>query len=337
MVLSLVLVIFYFWAISGSIPTAKLSEIKIFQDLSRELLTDKQTFTVMTYNIGYLSGMYNNLPIKTTRELFEKNMQAFLKLLEHVKPDFIGFQEIDFASKRSCQVDQVQMIAESAGYKYNALAVNWDKQYVPFPTWPPSVNFGKIISGQAVCSRLPIISTQRIVLEKPGNKPFYYQNLYLDRLVQVTNIKIFERNLILLNVHLEAFDRHTREKQARKTLEIYRTFKDNYPVLLLGDFNCVPPDAPQKNNFIDEPGTDFTNDGTIALFLAEKSLSMADPARFTFPSEKPTRRLDYIFYNHEKIHCVKSWVMDGIDCSDHLPLLMTFSFIAGSNIPKDNM
>ena len=163
------------------------------------------------------------------------------------------------------------------------------------------------------------------MLEKPGNSPFYYNALYLDRLVQVVKIQIKERELIILNVHLEAFDRETREKQARKVLEIYHSFKDNYPVLLIGDFNSVPPSAMQKKNFIDEPDADFTADGTIGLFLAEKSLSIAELTTFTFPSQNPTRKLDYIFYNHEKITCIKSWVPEGINSSDHLPLAMEFS------------
>jgi hypothetical protein len=43
-------------------------------------------------------------------------------------------------------------------------------------------------------------------------------------------------------------------------------------------------------------------------------------------NEMPTRKLDYIFYNHDKITCIKSWVLEGIDSSDHLPSLMTFAF-----------
>ena len=324
-VLALALVIFYYWASSGALPPGKLSEITVFPGPPAQPPRQGEVFTVMTYNIGYLSGMLNNLPIKTTKEFFEKNMQTALQLLENVSPDFIGFQEIDFHSRRSFYVDQLQTIAEKTGYKYVAVAVNWDKHYVPFPYWPPSAHFGRVLSGQAVLSRRPILSAQRVVLEKPGSSPFYYNALYLDRLIQVVKIKIKERDIIILNVHLEAFDRETREKQARKLLDIYRSFKDDYPVLVIGDFNCVPPDAARKNNFSDEPGTDFTGDGTIGLFLAEKSLSVAEPVTFTFPSDSPTRKLDHIFYNRERIALIKSWVPGGIDCSDHLPLVMEFS------------
>ena len=144
-IVSVALVIFYYWASSGSLSKEKLAEIKVFPGPAAELPGENQTFIVMTYNIGYLSGMFNNLPVKTTKDIFEKNRHTALQLLENVKPDFIGFQEIDFHSRRSDYINQLQTIAEDANYKYAAIAVNWDKHYVPFPYWPPSVHFGKML------------------------------------------------------------------------------------------------------------------------------------------------------------------------------------------------
>jgi endonuclease/exonuclease/phosphatase family metal-dependent hydrolase len=93
----------------------------------------------------------------------------------------------------------------------------------------------------------------------------------------------------------------------------------------MGDFNTVPPNAPQKRNFQDEPETDFSIDKTIETFLKEKSLKAAELVNLTFPTVKPTRKLDYIFYNHEKITLIEVSMPD-IDSSDHLPLVMKFAF-----------
>jgi endonuclease/exonuclease/phosphatase family metal-dependent hydrolase len=319
-------VIFYFWASSGSLPENKRSEIFAYSDTIKEPPADRDVFTVMTYNIGYLSGMTNNRAVKRKKGLFEKNMKRFLQMLNKKKPDVIGFQEIDFHSRRSFYVNQMRTIAKKAGYKYGAAAINWDKHYVPFPYWPPSVHFGEMLSGQAVLSQWPILSAKRVVLQKPKNKPFYYNAFYLDRLVQAVKVKIKNRELMILNVHLEAFDRETRENQATKVLEIYRTFKDDYPVLLMGDFNCVPPGTEQKKNFRDEPETNFSNEKTITFLLEEKSLKAAELSFFTFPSDKPVRKLDYIFYNHEKIVLIKVFAPE-MDSSDHLPVVMQFSLV----------
>jgi endonuclease/exonuclease/phosphatase family metal-dependent hydrolase len=320
----LAVVVFYFWASSGTLPPDKQSEVITYSG-AKIPPTTPQTFTIMTYNIGYLSGMANNQPVRRPdKAFFKKNMDTFLQLLKNIQPEFIAFQEIDFYSHRSHDVNQLQTIAESAAYPYAAKAVNWDKRYVPFPYWPPSVHFGRTLSGQAVSSRYPILYTQRIVLQKPATNPFYYNAFYLERLVQVAKIKIDNRYLIILNAHLEAWCRETREKQANVVLDIYRSYKDNYPVLLMGDFNSVPPNAPQKRNFQYEPETDFSTDKTLETFLKEKSLKAAELVNLTFPTDKPTRKLDYIFYNHEKITLIEVSMPD-IDSSDHLPLVMKFA------------
>lgn len=323
-VLILAFVIFYFWASSGTQPREKLSEIITYADTPEPPGT-QEIFTIMTYNIGYLSGMTNNQPVKRPdKAFFDKNMETFLQLLEEIQPDIIGFQEIDFHSKRSHYVNQLETIAEKAQYKYAAKAINWDRRYMPFPYWPPSLHFGRILSGQAVLSRWPILSTERIVLSKPKSTPFYYNAFYLDRLIQVVKIKIGSKNLIILNVHLDAIDRETRENQANRLLDIYRSYKDDYPVLLVGDFNSIPPDAPRKKDFPDEPVTDFRNDRTIQFFLEDPGLKAANTTTFTFPTDSPTRQLDYIFYTHDKIQLIKVFVPT-IASSDHLPTVMQFS------------
>jgi len=325
-ILVLLLVVFYFWAGSSTLPEEKLAEIIVFSDKTAISPVKQEVFTVMSYNIGYLSGMTNNLPMKPGKPLFEKNMETFLQLVKEVQPDFIGFQEIDFHSRRSHYINQLRTIAEKSDYTCAAKAINWDKRYVPFPYWPPSIHFGRMLSGQAVLSRRPILSAKRIVLQKPKNQPFYYNTFYLDRLVQVVTVKIDSKDLIILNVHLEAFEQETRETQAKRVLNIYRSLKDDYPVLLMGDFNCVPPDAARKKNFLDEPGTDFSNDKTIEVFFKEKSLSRASPA-FTYPADKPNRKLDYIFYNHDKIKLIHAFVPK-INSSDHLPVVMQFALMS---------
>ena len=286
----------------------------------------------MTYNIGYLSGMANNKPVREKKFFFQNNMKNTISLLNTVRPDFIAFQEIDFNSHRSYFINQVNMIAKQSKYKYAAIAINWNKRYVPFPYWPPSVHFKRMLSGQVILSRYPIVLTKRIVLQKIKNRPFYYSAFYLDRLAQIAEVKIHKKVLIIINVHLEAFEKKTRESQAQTVLDIYKGYKDKYPVLLIGDFNCVPPSATKKNGFQDDPEQDFYKESTIGMFLKERSLREAildseenkdETSTFTFPTDNPSRKLDYIFYTHQKIKFLKGKTPK-IDSSDHLPLMMIF-------------
>ncbi|MCP4215126.1 MAG: hypothetical protein GY765_10735 [bacterium] len=282
-------------------------------------------FTILTYNIGYLSGMTNNRSVESVKSLYDRNMATFLKKVNEPAPGILCLQEIDFNSRRSFLVDQMGHIARAAGYTYGARAVNWDKRYVPFPYWPPSVHFGRMLSGQAILSRWPIMETKRHVLCKPAGNPFYYNKFYLDRLLQVVKINMDGRELVIFNLHLEAFDLAARELQARRVMEVYKTYSQRFPVLVVGDFNSVPPQA-VKSGYVDEPEADFKGDRSIELFLEERSLSAVDLQTFTYPSDTPTRKLDYIFYN-DQLELVESLVLP-LDSSDHLPLLARFRFKA---------
>jgi endonuclease/exonuclease/phosphatase family metal-dependent hydrolase len=237
--LSISLVSFYLWATSPSYPQAKYAEI-LTSDFSPQRHF-KETYTVITYNIGYLSGLTNNQPIQREKALFDQNLELAVTALKPWNADFIALQEIDFASQRSYDVNQVQALATALEFPVQATAINWDKNYIPFPIFPLSTHFGKLLSGQAVLSRYPIELNERIVLERVASKPFYEKAFYLDRLAQVTHVKIANQILILINVHLEDIDQKTRLKQSRFVLELFLGFSQNYPVILLGDFNSKPP------------------------------------------------------------------------------------------------
>ncbi len=290
----------------------------------------------MTYNIGYLSGMTNNLPVKTTADFFDDNLRKVNRVFSIIQPDFIGFQEIDFCSKRSFYRNQLDSLAQHTSYGYAALAVNWDKNYVPFPYWPPAAHFGRVLSGQALLSRYPIESQERIVLERPENLAFFYDPFYLDRLAQVVKVDV-GRTLVIVNVHFEAYNKQTRERQAETVLQICRNYIEEYPLLLIGDFNSLPPQTESTKEFPAKKSSGLEKEETIRLFLNEKFIEAAFPysmyvkdekSTHTFPSADPTKKIDYIFYNSNKIQPIESYVASMSDqASDHLPVVMRFKFV----------
>ena len=325
--LLIAIVLFFLWAGSGIISKDKLSGIKKYSDNLEDLSLENNRFKIITFNCGYFSGMRNNMPVRSSREFFMSNLNVFSDLIKNIKPDIVCFQEIDFSSYRSHQVDQSQYLSNHLKFIYNAFVINWNKKYIPFPYWPPSVHFKKMVSGQSVISMFPILNNKRIELKRPPN-PFYYDKFYLDRLIQETHIRIGDKNLMILNIHLEAFDKNIRQEQAEFVIDYYKKVHMNSgPVIILGDFNCVPPGAVKKYDYSDEPGTDYRKEKTIAIFLEEESLSHADagiknPGN-TFPSNKPNRKLDYIFYTHSSIELLNASIYL-ISSSDHLPVMMEF-------------
>jgi len=303
-------VVFFFWASS---PTLEENEYAKLIELEHNIVPDNDSiFSIITYNIGYLSGMTNNLPVAKPKELFEKNLEKVLLETAKVNPDIIAFQEIDFNASRSYNVNQQNKIA-GLGYNYIAKTVNWDETYVPFPYWPPSMHFGKMVSGQSILSKYPLKDHQRIVLERVADNPFYRDALYLDRLAQVVTVVVNGKEVVIINIHLEAFDKKTREKQLASVIRLFQKYAATNPTILLGDFNSDPSykDAVIKKVF------ELPNVGNAAFFNEKYEL--------TFNSKNPFERLDYIFYTTNSIEYVNGKVLKQFeDASDHLPVEMQF-------------
>ena len=309
--------VFYFWGSSPNLSKDELAEIKEYAEFHPPD-TDR-IFSVVTYNIGYLSGMTNQKPVRPGETFYKDNMEKVVSGLKQYNPDLIGIQEIDFYSNRSYQVDQAEEIAHKLAFRYAAKAVNWDKKYVPFPYFPPSAQYGRMLSGQAVLSRFPILLQERIVLDKVAANPFWYNAFYLDRLLQVVEIEIHGKKVIVMNVHLEAFNKETRKAQTEFVHKKFQAFAEENPVLMIGDFNSPASHgndpAPTVRPLLNDP----------AIGTACPPSDYNNPDAFTFPSSQPIEKIDYIFFNKSRIKAVEYKVLrDFGQASDHLPVSMKF-------------
>ena len=305
-------VTFYFWASS---PNIELTQNEIFKsnqssDIGKGI---GDTLSVISYNLGYLSGMSNNMAVERRENTFKENLFRVKQLFRKNQPDIVGFQEIDIDSKRSFDYNQIDSISSAMGKINTYTSINWDKKYVPFPYWPLHFQFGKILSGQSVFSRFPIKNADSQKLIKPINAPFYYNDFYLDRLIQKVFIVIEDQEVLIMNVHLEAFDVETRQVHFEMVKQLYLQYATEIPVILMGDFNANLEDK--------EVGLE------TLLTLPFLKVCYDSPTKkyLTFNSEKPSVLLDYIFYNDNWIEKVDVKILkEAGQISDHLPVMMQF-------------
>lgn len=320
------LVVFFFWASANRLDESEYAKISEYHHVDSKD-TSLDTLSIMTYNIGYLSGMTNNLAVDTDKDFYNNNLQRAIELFKEHQPTLAGFQEIDFGAARSYEINQLDAIGKACGYPTSAMTVNWDKNYLPFPYWPISAQYGKMLSGQAVLSSYPIITNERILMEKPESNPAYYNAFYIDRLAQVAKIEISNREIVIINTHLEAWDIPAREKQARTVLKLYEKYAADYPVLLVGDFNSIPPIDPNPNEyFINDHTMDIIYSGTnISAAIADSAYLKNASEHYSFNSVEPYQKIDYVFYNSDKITPISGEVLsEAGDISDHLPVLFEF-------------
>ena len=94
--LALALVVFYVWATSGSYPREKYTETFTYE--AEAASSDANTLSLVSYNIGYLSGLTNQEAVERPKSLFDGHLESAIATFRPINPDIIAFQEIDIDS-----------------------------------------------------------------------------------------------------------------------------------------------------------------------------------------------------------------------------------------------
>ena len=135
----------------------------------------------------------------------------------------------------------------------------------------------------------------------------------------------------LWNVHLEAFD----TRNNLRHIEILTGLLEADPArsaLVGGDFNAIPADATRRSGFVDEPEMSFEDSTSMKTYFERSGFEDVvgkrdQPEAFTFPTELPTRRLDYMTF-HPGVWTGTGSVLREESLrplSDHLPLVGEFT------------
>ena len=282
---------------------------------------------VLTFNIGFLYGRGSEGPEYNHRgrDYYESSLMKVSQEIKDWGADIVFLQEIDFESSRSHSIDQAEFIAKNAGYPFIAEAPSWDANYIPFPYWPLSNNFGQMKSGGAILSTYPITSHEVTLLAKPKSQPWWYNLFYLHRYFQKVTLRIGDKDINVINLHLEAFDKLDRQLQVT---ELVHKLKNENIDLVAGDFNMLPTSALKKSKFFNDDeyendsSFDIMNQSGLSEVIPDDIYQKSESLYFTFPAWAPDRRLDYIWFRPE-LKMMKAEVLPSAS-SDHLPLRAIF-------------
>lgn len=324
-------ILFFLWA---SFPW-KLNPQVLHDEIKNAQISfesEGSTLNVLTWNISYAYGLGSEGTeeyVPQTPEHYEKNLLSIAETIERKNVDIVFLQEIDFYAARSHYQDQLSFLQSNTQLKNSARALSWQANYVPHPLGDFSAHFGKVFSGGAILSRWPILENKVYLLEKPKSKAWWYNLFYLYRYVQVATIEVMGKKIKVANLHLEAFDSQNKNEQAQFLIELVKNERFD---ILAGDFNTLPLGALKRSGF-DNPLDDYDYDKTPEVLKEMELLEVVDTTTyqmneslwFTFPSNRPDRRLDYIYYD-------KEWNLLNLEItyparpevSDHLPVSASF-------------
>lgn len=294
---------------------------------------------VTSWNIGYGAlgdnadfFMDGGTMVKSADDdRLKANMEGIVKAIG--APDVLFLQETDRDSARSGNVDEYAEIRDSlnkGGAYSSVFANNFKTAFVPYPM-PP---IGKVDSGVATYASFAQENVERVQLPIPFSWPVSMVNLKRCLLVSRVKIEGSDKELVLVNLHLEAYDDgEGKLAQTKMLAELLdkEAEKGNY-VIAGGDFNQIFSSADvsafplYEGNWVcpEIDVTQFTGDWqflmdekTPSCRLLNKPYKDADKDTFQYyliDGFIVSGNLEVTDFGAEDL---------GFVCSDHNPLTMT--------------
>lgn len=217
------------------------------------------------------------------------DLDRIIRIISNANADIIGLNEVDKQfSKRSNFMDQAKYIA-------NAL----NMQYVFGPAIKIEKEKGIRQYGNALMTRYPIISSK--------NYPFdFLPRVVEDRALLEVKVKAGNQDLSAYVTHL-SFAPFLHRKQT--TFILNHIKKQQTLSMIMGDWNMNPYSKSWRY---------------VVSQLKDTWIDSRNPDQgYTYPSNSPQKRLDYIFVSKEfKVSDVKVITNNHLT-SDHLPLQTT--------------
>ena len=248
---------------------------------------------------------YNIYGARATSPANAADLDAIAEVIRRQNPDFVTLNEVDvFTNRTGKDVHQARDLAEKLGMEWH---------------------FSKAIDrdggeyGDSVLSKYPILEKRSYRLpcaaEQPGE----------DRSLCVIRVQIDGKDLYVASTHLDHLSGDaSRLVQATEIRRIRDTELEG-DLILCGDLNAIP-----SSNVIATMTSFLTNTGPID--------------QYTFPSDDPSRKIDYIMYAPIEHFGVQNCQVvsrgdqqvGGVDASDHRPVIADIRFQTEEDISGED-
>ncbi|WP_297282018.1 endonuclease [uncultured Anaerococcus sp.] len=202
-----------------------------------------EKYKAMTWNIGYagldkdtdffMDGGEMVFPINKNH--VEESLSHIIKSSKEMNADINFFQEVDVNSKRSYYINQVEKIRENLGGN-TSFALNFNSAFIPYPI-PP---MGKVESGIMSQTDFKIRESKRYQQEIPHKFPASLVNLKRAFNPSYIDIKNSDKKLVIVNVHLDAYESGNKGRiaQTKEIIDfVNKEYKKGNYVIVGGDFN----------------------------------------------------------------------------------------------------
>ena len=267
--------------------------------------------TVLSWNIGYaglgkeqdffMDGGSHSRP--GSAELVNKYLTGIRESIDAQDADLVLLQEVDTDSSRTYGIDETTALIRNTGVH----ALNYSCPFVPIPV-PP---MGKIHSGLFTTTDCEISEAERIALPCPFSWPLSTANLKRCLLVSRLPVEGSDRELVLVNLHLEAYDGG--EGKIAQTRQLMGLLQEEYEkgnyVIAGGDFNQV---FPGSLDVYPNSHPDLWAVGAL------EEASLPEGFRYVYDTSTPTCRLLNQPYDPNDAENTQYYVIDGFIVSPNV-------------------
>lgn len=311
----------------------KIENVKI-EGLGEKNPEIGKIYKIMTWNIGYggldkdtdffMDGGDMVFPINKNH--VEKSLNNIIKSSKKFNADIKFFQEVDVNSKRTYHINEVEKIRKNLGGN-TTFALNFKADFIPYPI-PP---MGKVESGIMSQTNFKIKKSKRYQQEVPHKFPTRLVNLKRAFNPSYIDIKNSNKKLVIVNVHLDAYESGNKGRIAQ-TKEIINFVNKEYEkgnyVIVGGDFNQeltgiykkLPEGIWNPSPFPKEMLTEniklyFDKDGKTSV-VNDKPYTGKDAYLSTIDGFLATDNIE--------VKNIKTQTQEDFQYSDHNPVLMEF-------------
>ena len=234
------------WLTAAEYRPAPVEDAEVLRTGENASLAVGDSVTVLSWNVGY-GGLGKDSDFfmdggkdskSADRETVGRYLEGIHRTIVDQDPDLVLLQEVDTDSSRTYGIDERDLLAQ--GMSSQTFAYNYSCPFVPIPM-PP---IGKVHSGLfTMTNGVEIERAERISLPCPFTWPTRIANLKRCLLVSYLPVAGSDKQLVLVNLHLEAYDDGEGKVAQTNQLREFITAeyeKGNY-VIAGGDFNQIFP------------------------------------------------------------------------------------------------
>lgn len=238
-------------------------------EINDSLAYDGGSVRVLTWNIrvglGRFPWVYDSCGDSVIREKapVEKTLMDIAKKLNNIDPDIVLLQEVDFLSKRSGYINQIQFLLDNTNLNYGAYASMYKTQFTP------SDGLGMVDGGNAIFSKYKLENAERIPLALRTDQSSVEQYFYLRRNIlkaKIPELNQGEKEFYAVNIHATAFATDdTKQKHINKYIEVLNDINIEGNIFVSGgDLNSVPPGAVYDFCLLDDCDTKVDSLGELS-------------------------------------------------------------------------